>query len=144
MTMETKPFQILLAEDRPEDAELVRMALKKHNVRCTLHVIRDGAKAIELINCLDSDPQAPPLDLCLVDMHLPKRGGEDVLKILRSTEHHAQTPVIVMSGINAPQVEVAAAKDAALVFFQKPLTLDEYLRLGSIVQNLLGKRPGAA
>ena len=55
MTLETRTFQILLAEDRPEDADLVRMALKKHRVQCTLHVIRDGAKAIEWINGLDSD-----------------------------------------------------------------------------------------
>jgi hypothetical protein len=62
----------------------------------------------------------------------------------RSTVHYAQTPVIGMSGINAPYIEEAAAKHAALVFFQKPSTVDEYLRLGSMVQNLLRKRPGAA
>ena len=78
-------------------------------------------------------------------MHLPKRGGEDILKRLRSTEHYARMAVIVMSGINAPYIEEAAAKHAAaLVFFEKLSTLDEYLRLGSIVQNLLWKRPGAA
>ena len=69
-------------------------------------------------------------DLCLLDMRLPKRGGEDILKLLRSTEHYAQTAVIIMSGINAPYVEEAAAKHAALVFFQKPSTADEYFRLG--------------
>jgi CheY-like chemotaxis protein len=144
MTMEAKPFQILLAEDRPEDAELVRQALKEHNVQCTLHVIRDGAEAIEFIDSLDSAPHSPPLDLCLVDMHLPKCGGEDILKRLRSTEHYAQTPVIVMSGISAAHIEETAAKHAGLLFFQKPSTLDEYLRLGSIVRNLLPKRAGAA
>lgn len=142
--METRTFQILVAEDRPEDVELVRMALKEHRVPCILHVIRDGAKAIELINSLDSDPNAPVLDLCLVDMHLPKRGGEDILKRLRSTEHYAQTRVIVMSGINTPHVAEVAAKHAALAFFQKPSTLDEYLRLGSIVRDLLQERIGAA
>jgi CheY-like chemotaxis protein len=141
---DTRPFQILLAEDRPEDAELVRMALKQHNVQCTLHVMRDGAEAIEFIDGLDRAKHAPSLDLCLVDMHLPKCGGEDILKRLRSTEHYAETPVIVMSGISAPNVEKAAAEHATLVFFRKPSSLEEYLRLGSIVQNLLGQRLGAA
>ena len=77
-------------------------------------------------------------------MHLPKCGGEDILKRLQSTKHYAQTPVIVMSGINAPYIEEAVAKHPALVFFQKPSNLDEYLRLGSIVQDLLQKRIGAA
>lgn len=139
--METKPYQILLAEDSPQDAELVRMALNEHRVPCTLHVVGDGAKALEMISGLDSDPQKPPFDLCLVDMHLPKHGGEEILKQLRSMEHYALTPMIVMSGINAPQVQEAAAKYAALVF-QKPSSLSEYLRLGAIVQNLLGNRIG--
>jgi len=135
--MEVRPFQILLAEDNAADADLVRMALKTHEIDCTLHVVHDGAKAIELIANLDGDPRAPNLDLCLVDMHLPKRGGVDILERLRSTEHYARTPVIVMSGTEAPSVEESAANDDALVFFQKPSGVDEYLQLGSIVQRLL-------
>ena len=138
--METGLFQILLVEDSPEDAELVRMALKEHHVECELHVIRDGAKALEFVNRLDSDPRAPALDLFLLDMQLPKRGGEDILTRLRSSEHYAQTPVVVMSGISPRYVEDAAAGYASPVFFRKPSTVEEYLRLGSIVQNLLRNR----
>lgn len=117
MTTETRCSQILLAEDSLADAELVRMALRKHDVHCALHLVRDGAKAIEFIDNRDSDPQAPALDLCLLDMHLPKKDGEGVLKHLRSTEHYAQTPVIAMSGINERHPEEVAAKHAALIFF---------------------------
>ena len=91
MMAETQPFEILRAEDNPEDAELVPLALKDHGVECTLRVIRDGAEAIAFLGNLDADPKSPALDLLIVDMNLSKR-SEDILKCLRSTEKYAQTP----------------------------------------------------
>src|ERR1700730_3547647 len=109
---ESKPFDILLAEDSPQDAELVRMALKDHRVDCALRVIRDGAEAITVLDTLDANAKSPALDLLLVDMNLPKRSGEDILKRLRSTENYARTPVIVMSGLPAEAIEEKATRHA--------------------------------
>jgi DNA-binding response OmpR family regulator len=142
--VESKPFEILLAEDNPQDAELVRMALKEHRVDCALRVIPDGAQAITFLDTLDANPKSPALDLLLVDMNLPKRSGEDILKRLRSTEHYARTPVIVMSGLPAEAVEEKATRHAATVYFKKPLTLDEFMQLGSIVRNVLERKTRGA
>ncbi len=144
MMEETGHFEILLAEDNPEDAELVRLALKEHGVKCTLRVIRDGAETITFLGALDADTKSPALDLLIVDMNLPKRSGEDILKCLRSTENYAQTPVIVMSGLIAGAVEEKATRHAAMVYFQKPLTLDGFMQLGSIVRNVLQKQTRGA
>jgi len=140
----TKPFEVLLAEDSPEDAELVRMALKEHGVECTLRLIRDGAEVITFLTSLDADPKNPALDLLIVDMNLPKRSGEDILKCLRSTENYAQTPVIVMSGLIAGAVEEKATRHAAVVYFQKPSILDGFMQLGSIVRKVLQKQTRGA
>ncbi|HEX7359598.1 MAG TPA: response regulator [Bryobacteraceae bacterium] len=134
---ETRRFEIVLAEDNPADAELVREALEQHNVHCSLHVICDGAQAMELIDRLDADPKEPRLDLLLVDMLLPKRDGEAVLRRLRSTERYAQTPVVVISGLSSSAVEEAAIRNAAVVYFKKPAALEEFMRLGSIVRQVL-------
>lgn len=143
MRADTKPFEILLAEDNPADADLVGLALKQHEVPCSLHLVRDGAKAIEMIETLDHAPKASSLDLCIIDMHLPRRGGEAILKCLRSTERYSQTPVIVMSGLDPSLMEQKATKHAAMVYFSKPSTVDEYLRLGSIVKDVLRQSGGA-
>ena len=144
MIAESRPFEILLAEDNPEDAELVRMALQEHRVNCSLRVIRDGAEAIAWLSSLDAEPGTAALDLLLLDMNLPKCSGEDILKRLRSTEHYAQTPVIVMSGLAVDAVEEKTARHAAIVYFKKPFSIGEYLRLGSIVRNLLEKNARGA
>lgn len=133
----TKPFEILLAEDNPGDVGLVREALKQHNVACVLHVVNDGDHAITFLETLEADPSASPLHLLLVDMHLPKRDGKDVVKRLRNMERYAHVPVVMITGGDSTVVEEAAAANRALSYFRKPSTLDEYMQLGAIVRRLL-------
>jgi len=136
MTTETKPFEILLAEDSEGDAELVRQALKEHHIDCSLHVVSDGARAIEFINRIETDPNARPLDLLLIDLRLPICEGDEVLTRLRSTKHYAHTPVIVMTGLGASAVKEKAIRHDALLYFEKPSTLDEFLQLGSMIRQV--------
>lgn len=119
------------------DAELVRDALEQHQIKCSLHVVRDGAQAMEFIDKIDADPKQPALDLVVVDMLLPKRNGEAVLRRLRSTERYGQTPVIVISGLISGSVKEMAIRNAAMVYSKKPSTFEEFMQLGSIVRQVL-------
>ena len=140
MTTETKPFEILLAEDSEGDAELVRQALKEHNIDCSLHIVSDGARAIEFINRIDTDPNARPMDLLLLDLRLPICDGDEVLTRLRSTKHYAHTPVIVMTGLSSSAVKEKALRHDAMLYFEKPSTLDEFLQLGSMIRRVFEQR----
>lgn len=137
MTPTHRYYEIVVAEDNPADLTLVREALRHHQVNCLLHVVRDGEKALALIDKWESDPSAPAIDLLILDLHLPRYNGEDILRRLRSTERYAQTPVLLMTGLEVKQVAVQAASYAALFYFRKPSTLDEFLTLGSVVQHIL-------
>src|SRR5262245_15437082 len=118
MTNQVFPFQILVAEDNAADVTLVREALIEHHLDCAMHVVRDGAQVIEFLETLDKKANPQHLDLVLLDMHLPGRDGEDILKTLRATEHFAQTPVIIMTASVHPRDIAAAEKHAALHYFQ--------------------------
>jgi CheY-like chemotaxis protein len=137
MATERTEFQIVVAEDNSADVGLVREALKEHGINCSLHVLTDGAQAIAFIHSLDANPQDRPIDLLLLDMHLPKRDGDDILKCLRSTEHYAELPVIVMTGSDSSVFEEQATKHAAISYFQKTSDLDGFLRLGLLVRKIL-------
>lgn len=134
------PFKILLAEDSSADVLLVRRALRDHAIDCDLHVTRDGAEAIQWLMQLDGSPGGSSLDLMLLDMHLPKHDGEDILRRLRTTENYAQTPVIVMTSSDSPAMESVALRNAALHYFRKPSSLQEFMQLGSIVRNVLSRK----
>lgn len=138
MTTRMQDFEILLAEDNPGDALLVREALKQYQVDCTVHVVSDGEQAIDFISSLESCASAPRLDLLLLDMHLPKRDGEDILRHLRSTERYAQTPVIVITGSDSSLFEETAIRNAALSYFRKTQDLAEFMRLGAVIRDMLG------
>ncbi len=138
MATET-PYHILLAEDSAADIGIVRIALRDQGLDHVLHVARDGEEAINFIQRADKDRKAPGPDLLLLDMHLPKYNGEEILKSLRSTEFYAQIPVVVMTSSDAPADHDRAQKHAALFYFRKPSRLDEFIQLGVIVRDILTK-----
>src|SRR5262245_62765462 len=43
--------EILLAEDNPNDVELTLHTLRRHNLANRIHVVRDGAEALEFLFC---------------------------------------------------------------------------------------------
>jgi CheY-like chemotaxis protein len=93
------------------------------------------------ISDLDGCQGAPEIDLVLVDMHLPKRDGEEILRCLRATERYALTPVIVMTSSPSSILEQKAIRHAAFGFFQKPSTLAAFMELGAIVKRVLERHP---
>jgi CheY-like chemotaxis protein len=145
MNDESKCFKIILAEDNPADADLVRRALLEHGINCELSVVEDGAQVIQQISRLDMETKSPTVDLLILDMHLPKENGEAVLNCLRSTAHYRQTPVIVMASEDPNLIARQAGRFPALSFFNKPSSLDEFMRLGALVRSILSieKKPGS-
>jgi len=132
--------KIVLAEDSAADVMIVRMALEEADVHCTLQVLQDGEEAIRFIESLDADASSPPIDLLLLDLHLPKRDGEEILRRLRSTERNAQALVIVMSASDTPMDHERAQRHAALHYFRKPSSLSEFLQLGDLVRDIVEPR----
>jgi CheY-like chemotaxis protein len=138
MATEKRPYQILLAEDSAADIGIVRIALRDQDLDYILHVARDGEEAISFIQKADKDRKMPGPDLLLLDMHLPKYNGEEILKCLRSTECYAQIPVVVMT---SSADHDRAQKHAAMFYFRKPSCLDEFIQVGIIVRDILtGKK----
>jgi CheY-like chemotaxis protein len=143
MGTQDRPYHILLAEDSAADVGIVRIALRDQNLHHILHVARDGEEAMAFIDKADSDSTAPGPDLLLLDMHLPRYSGEQILQRLRSTQRYAQTPVVVMTSSAPPQDQDRAPKNAALFHFRKPSRLDEFIHLGVIVRDILMRKTTA-
>jgi len=130
--------QIVLAEDNPADVGLVREALREYHVDCDLHVIPDGQEVLAFIDRLEADSKLPCPDLLLLDLSLPKHDGRHILRYLRSSERCGRTPVVVLTGSDGVDDRAAAEKNAALHYFRKTASLDQFLRLGGIVKAVIG------
>jgi two-component system, chemotaxis family, response regulator Rcp1 len=129
---------ILLAEDNPADVWLVREALEDRAVNCDLHVISDGEQVVQFIEQIDADRALHCPHLLLLDLHLPKRDGGEILKSLRASERCGQTPVVILTSSESPRDEVNATRYAALHYFRKPASLEQFLQLGDVVKQIIG------
>jgi chemotaxis family two-component system response regulator Rcp1 len=131
-----KPVFILLAEDNPADAGLVRKALETHGVEGELLVIADGEKAIEFIGTLQEEAAECP-HLAIVDLNLPKKTGREVLERMRLSERCRQIPIIILSSSDAERDKAEAARCGASRYIRKPSKLDDFLALGAIFKAAL-------
>jgi len=121
---------ILLVEDNPNDAELTIRAIRKRNIANPLHVVEDGAEALDFIFCRGAyggrDFSRPP-KVILLDLKLPKLNGLEVLKVIKSDERTRAIPVVVVtSSQEDPDIQSAYALGANS-YVVKPVGFDAFL-----------------
>jgi len=140
--------RILVVEDNPLDVELLRMALDSAQLQYELTVIEDGAEALDLIREQANLPNGFP-DLAVLDLNLPKNDGLEVLKALRACGNLRKVPVAIMSSSSSARDRGKLEEFGVGRYITKPSDLDEFLRIGNILKELLaesksqGKSSGA-
>lgn len=137
------PVRIVLVEDAEADVYLVREALEQCGLSFDLSVLEDGEKAVKFVEHADLDPQVPMPQLMLLDLNLPRRSGGEVLARLRQSQRFRELPVVILTSSESPADKAIAARFTAL-YFRKPSRLDEFMKLGALVQSLLGAGTASA
>jgi CheY-like chemotaxis protein len=75
----------MIVEDNPADLLLIREAIDGVQIEAELHSVRDGDAATQFFDAIDTDANEQVPNLVLLDMNLPKKGGEEVLRHLRAS-----------------------------------------------------------
>lgn len=128
--MLNEAIEILLVEDDDDDAELALMALKKHNFANNIVRARDGAEALDYLNCrgaFESRSQKCIPRLILLDLKLPKVSGLDVLKEVKSNEHFKSIPVVVMTSSQEEKDIVKSYELGVNSFITKPVLMENFM-----------------
>jgi CheY-like chemotaxis protein len=127
---------VLLVEDNPADALLVREAIVLEGLPLEIHFAEDGEIAISFIERAENDPNAPSPDLVLLDINLPRIDGFDVLRRIRASERYGRLPVIVLSSSDSPADQREAARFGAS-YFRKFRDYSEFLKIGPALRRFL-------
>lgn len=129
---------ILVIEDNPADVELLRMALRHADLECELTVIDDGADALALVHKHSPGPAAD-LDLAIIDLNLPKHGGEEILEALRANPALTHLPVAVLTSSSSARDRLGMHRLCVGRYIVKPPDLDAFLKIGFAVKELLSE-----
>ncbi len=128
--MTNEVIEILLVEDDDDDAELAMRAFKKHNMANSIIRARDGAEALDYLNCngifSGRDGNVRPR-LILLDLKLPKISGFEVLKIVKSSQTFKNIPVVVMTSSQEEQDIVTSYSLGVNSFITKPVLMENFM-----------------
>jgi two-component system response regulator len=96
----TSAMDILLVEDNPEDVEITLRAFRKHKFSGDIHVVRDGAEALEYLFGTEGAEERSVCSntrLILLDLKLPKVDGIEILQRCKSDPRTKHIPVVILT-----------------------------------------------
>lgn len=129
-----EPLLILLVEDDPAHAELVKRSLEDHQVVDQVIHISNGEEALEYLfqrgEYADKRKHRRP-HLIFLDLRLPRIDGLDVLSEIKAAEDEAlrRIPVVILTTSDAEKDLEEAYERHANSYILKPLSLDGFTAL---------------
>lgn len=121
-------FDILLVEDEPADAHLVRSALKESKVYCNLHHVVDGLDALAFLRFQgDAYANAPRPDMILLDLNMPRMNGREFLGQVKLDESLKAIPVVVLTTSDVERDIVASYHLGAAGYITKPVDMEQFI-----------------
>jgi two-component system response regulator len=129
--------RVLLVEDNPGDVDLLRLAFSNAGLDCELTVLDDGGEALAFVRQDGKYAGVSVPDLAILDLNVPKNDGLEILAAMRANPKFAELPVAVLSSSSSPRERAAMEHFHIRRFITKPSDLEEFMRIGSIVKELL-------
>jgi len=120
--------EVLLVEDSPTDAEFCIRTLRKRGLANDIHWVKDGAEALEFLFGPEADQQAKTLPrLILLDLHLPKVSGQEVLARIKNNERTRSVPVVVLTSSKEDRDLTESYGLGVNSYVAKPVAFDAFV-----------------
>ena len=123
---------ILVAEDDPDDQDLIREAFGIVCETLRLSFVNDGEELMEILQQKGREmnpPELYPPAIILLDLNMPKLDGREVLKLVKSDPELQQIPVVVFSTSTDSDDVLASYRLGANSYIEKPSTFHSLLEL---------------
>ncbi|HAP93793.1 MAG TPA: two-component system response regulator [Desulfotomaculum sp.] len=130
--MNGEPIVILLAEDDPAHAEIVRRNMENSRIANRLEHVTDGQQALDYLyrrNGFSDPAKSPRPGMILLDLRMPKVDGIEVLTTVKSDPELARIPIVILT-TSAAEMDIAKAYDHhANSYLVKPVDFSQFTEL---------------
>ncbi|MCZ6802315.1 MAG: response regulator [Nitrospirae bacterium] len=127
--MNVNPVEILLVEDNPADVELTLRALREHRLANHVHVVKDGAEALDFLfttgSYADQQQEISP-KVILLDLKLPKVDGLEVLRRIKADDRTKTIPVVVLTSSQEQRDLVSSYELGVNSYIVKPVEFEKF------------------
>ena len=124
-----RQIEVLLVEDDPGDVLMTKEAFEDYKVSNQLHVVNDGAEAMDFLRQQGEHADAPRPDLVLLDLNLPRMDGREVLQAIKSDPGLASIPVVVLTTSEAEEDVLRSYSLHANAYVTKPVDFERFIQV---------------
>ncbi len=128
--MNNTRFNLLLADDDPDDCMFFQEALEELALPANLAIVIDG---VELIEHLNTAVSGLP-DIIFMDLNMPRKTGFECLSEIRSDKMLKHLPIIILSTSLDSQVATTLHEKGANYYIRKP---GEFSDLKKAIQQVI-------
>jgi CheY-like chemotaxis protein len=130
--MNGEPLTILLVEDNPDHAELVKRNFADSLVANQVEHVEDGEAALAYLHGRGGyadRARFPQPHLILLDLRLPRIDGLEVLKEIKNHPALHRIPVVILTTSDAERDLARAYEYHANSYVMKPVGFEEFSQL---------------
>lgn len=124
---------VLIAEDDPDDRQLLRDAFSETGYTDDLRFVHDGEELLDYLLSREERDQPPPPQIILLDLNLPKKDGREALTEIKQHPQLRKIPVIVLTTSSYEHDISFAYETGANSYITKPVT---FAKLCDIIGSL--------
>jgi CheY-like chemotaxis protein len=136
--------EILLVEDSPDDADLMKTALHEGNLATRITWVEDGEEALAYLHRQGMYANVVLPDLILLDLHLPRVNGLEVLAEIKQDARLRLIPVVVLTSSDNEEEILEAYDRHVNCCVSKPADQDQFVMVVSRIEQFwlrLVRRP---
>jgi CheY-like chemotaxis protein len=123
---------ILLVEDSPVDVDLTLRAFARRKLANPVQVARDGEEALAWLPRWEAGEPMPAV--ILLDLKMPKVGGLEVLRTLKSHPVCRTIPVVILTA-SSEDSDIRTAYDlGANSYIVKPVDFDKFMEVAAQIE----------
>jgi len=125
---------ILIADDDPDDQELLGGAFHSINKSLLLEFITNGSQVVPFLEKL-GDGRLP--SLIVLDYNMPELNGDEILKVLNCNARYIPIPKVVWSTSNSKFYKNVCLTLGAIDYIIKPSDMASFEKIANYMLSLI-------